>query len=222
MQALGVLKQWLSRLGTRQGKLALGGLLAAILAVLLAVLTRGDNAQAIASTLRNPLSIFASRSPGVRLSGALYQTKPRVAPAVRARPVSPIPRERVLSVGRTRPAPALSFGPGEPDLALLGRPDPILSVPAIGTPDFAPVGFEVPGFGFGDTPGFTGNPAPPTDGNPSPPGGGGGPGSNTPGSAVPEPATWLLMILGVGMIGRALRSQRACGPASDHLSSVNI
>ena len=36
---------------------------------------------------------------------------------------------------------------------------------------------------------------------------GAGPGPN-PNPAVPEPATWLMMILGFGLIGGALRRQR--------------
>ena len=43
--------------------------------------------------------------------------------------------------------------------------------------------------------------------NPCQPGGGGG------GSAVPEPANWALMILGLGFAGTALRRQRAKQPA---------
>ena len=82
-------------------------------------------------------------------------------------------------------------------------PIPGIGMPGNGTSTALPPG----------TPGSSGGLLPP-------PGGGGGGGTLPPGppippppviSAVPEPATWIMMIAGVGMIGWQLRRRRAIG-----------
>lgn len=215
MQALRWLKQFLLRIGSRGRKFVLGGGLALIVTVVLcSILLRGENAQAVVTTLRNPMSVFAARSPGVRLGGALYQTKPRMAaaPRQRTRPAGIVPHERVLSNVRTRPSPPPVAFADAPPIALLGEPGLMSGVPIDGLPGGGSPAFDVPPFGFGDTPGFTAGPgSPPSN---ETPGGGGGPGPGAgpgqgPGSAVPELGTWLMMIAGLGMVGQAFRRQRA-------------
>lgn len=198
-------KQLLARLGPTQRKLALGGAaVLALLAIVTGVMLRGGDAKAIANTLRNPMSIFASRSPGVRLGGVLLQTKPDYAakPRQRARPIDSVPRERVLSSGRSRPGGPLGLSADNGPLAgLQGGPTTLSSTPGFDVPSGIGPGFDVPAFGFGDTPGFAGTP-----GNPANPG---SPTPGGPGSAVPEPATWLMMILGLGATGWAMRRRGA-------------
>jgi hypothetical protein len=215
MQALRWLKQFLLRIGSRGRKFVLGaGLALVFTAVLCSIMLRGENARAVVTTLRNPMSVFAARSPGVRLGGALYQTKPNMAaaPRQRNRPAGIVPHERVLANVRTRPSPPPVAFADAPPLALLGGPGLIGGMPIDGPPGSGSPAFDVPPFGFGDTPGFTAGPGNPPS-NETPGGGGGtGPGTGAgqgPGSAVPEPGTWLMMIAGLGMVGQAFRRQRA-------------
>lgn len=203
-----MLKRFLSWFGSLQRKYVLGAVVALVVVVVLfGVMFRGGDARAIARTLRNPLSIFAARSPGPRADGVLYQTKPKLAAThrQRPRPLGLVPHERVLSMGRTRPVAPFAPAAGAPPLALLGTPTPLPFVPGLGGPEYVASAFEVPGFGFGDVPGFAGGGGPP-DNEAPPPGG--------PGPAVPEPATWLMMIVGFGWVGHSLRRNRAALPAS--------
>ena len=82
----------------------------------------------------------------------------------------------------------------------------------------------LPGPAFGPTPAvFVGGGGGPGGGGGGPGGGGGGPGGGGGGppgievppvvAPVPEPATWLTMILGFYILARALRRQR---PATAH------
>lgn len=210
MHSLRWLKQFLLRIGSRGRKFVLGGGLVLIFtAVLCNIMLRGENARAVVTTLRNPMSVFAARSPGVRLDGALYQTKPKVAAASRKRdrPIALLPHERVLSNVRSRPSPPPAAFADAPPLALLGEPGLMTGVPIGGPQGGGSPAFDVPPFGFGDTPGFTAGPGNPP-GNETPGGGGPGPGSG-PGSAVPELGTWLMMIVGLGAVGQAVRGQKA-------------
>ena len=61
------------------------------------------------------------------------------------------------------------------------------------------------GPGSGGPPGG-GSYTPPPGGGGSPPGGGGFPGGSVPG--VPEPATWMMMLVGVGAMGAIVRRRR--------------
>jgi hypothetical protein len=205
-----VLKWFLSWFGSLQRKYVLGAVVALVLVtVLFGVMFRSGDSRAIARTLRNPLSIFAGRSPGPRADGVLYQTKPKLAAThrQRPRPLGLVPHERVLSTGRARPLVPFAPAAEAPPLALLGTPTPLAFAPGLGGPEYLPSAFDVPGFGFGDVPGFAGVGGPPESEAP-PPGG--------PGPAVPEPATWLMLIVGFGWIGHSLRRNRAAVPASTH------
>lgn len=162
-----------------------------------------DPAAAIAAVLRDPLAMLEGRSPGARGAGAMFQTKPakeRVAAKVLDRgpsdraPVGPKgPVERVLPVVRERPpevptgAPLGDFGP-EPALAPLALPpEGATSTSSGGPPDFPP--------------GITSTGGPPITSTST----SGGPPVNPP--PVPEPATWMMMILGFGVVGSAIRRQ---------------
>jgi hypothetical protein len=158
------------------------------------------------AVLQDPLSLFAARSPGERGGGALLSTKPGG------------PTERVLSTIRDRdpalgdPPPAdgaaLPVTPG--DLAALSPPvdgaapgaGAAPGDPGLGAPAFAPF---APFSGAGGDPGFL--PAG------SPPGGGGLPTGGGGVSAVPEPGTWAMMIIGFFSVGAAVRRRRANRPA---------
>ncbi|MEW9854174.1 PEP-CTERM sorting domain-containing protein [Novosphingobium sp. M1R2S20] len=154
------------------------------------------------SSIRSPLAVFASRSPGNRADGALFQSKRRLAPARHAQPqrLTVIPRERVLSNIRRRPSGPLTIAPAVPPIAEQGLPlatpplPPIVPGPAFRSPD---------NLGAGPTPFLPGGPifgGPVVD---RPPVDGGGPGSAPP--AVPEPSTWVLFVASIGFIGIVLR-----------------
>lgn len=196
-----------------------------------AAVQQGDPASGKASittlvaVLKDPLSLFAERSPGGRAEGALLPTKP--------------PKERVLSTVRERdPAGTLPgvddpVVAGVPEAAGPGGPAPeerVLSGERGGLPGGgggAPGGFGGPGgfapfggqgglipegpptvLGAGPPPGVPGTDTPGGDPNPNP----GIPPGPPPGlldppgvSPVPEPATWAMMLLGFFAIGAALR-----------------
>jgi hypothetical protein len=142
--------------------------------------------------MRDPLSIFAMRSPGER-GLALLNSKPDRAP--RAAAEEP-PTERVLSMVRERP-PAISDGeiilPADEilggDLMQLAAlaPQPEAVEAGLLPPLTAPGG------------GYWGG------------GSGGGESGTEPGlpSAVPEPATWWTMIFGFFAVGSLLRRRVA-------------
>ena len=196
-----------------------------------AAVQQGDPATGKVSTttllavLKDPLTLFAERSPGGRAEGALLPTKP--------------PRERVLSTVRERDPSGTLPGvddpvvAGVPEAAGPGGPAPeerVLSGEREGLPGGgggAPGSFGGPGFApgpgglipedFATAPpggGTPGNPGIP--GDPGDPGVGPGdpgiPGAPPPGifdpgggAPVPEPATWAMLILGFFAIGAALR-----------------
>jgi hypothetical protein len=150
--------------------------------------TRSVGEMAVAA-MRNAAGLLDARSPGERDGGILVQTK------LARRHVSSgprIPHSRVLSEARFRPPGGIGVGPLVPDA-------PFGDVPLGGfEPDFGPgvLGRE-PGH-FGDLP---------TGGGPlllydTPQ----GPPDLTP--AVPEPGTYVLLILGIGVVGAAQRRRR--------------
>lgn len=142
------------------------------------------------------LSALESRSPGLRIGGVALKGKGKRARALpkqrlaRTSPAAVAPTERAL--GKIFPPPELAF-----NQAPLGLP--LVTVPSVGT-------FSTPGPGGGSfvpvPPGniIIGSNPPPPGGNPPPPGG-----NPPPVLSVPEPGTWLMMIVGFGLIGAALR-----------------
>ena len=170
---------------------------------------------AIVAALKDPLSLFADRSPGGRGSGALLSAKGHAGG----------PEERVLASERDRDPPlGVSPPPGDPPLVFdpvdpgaggtlpgggappqepgIGSPplSQFFPLAALGGPEF------IPGGGGGTPP--PGSTPPPSTSTPGPPGGPG----DIPG--VPEPATWAMLILGFFAIGAALRrrARQQSGP----------
>jgi len=192
---------------------------------------KATKAAAILAALKDPLSLFAERSPGGRGAGALLSTKPGKQAAL----MDPGPEERVLSQVRDRDPdfgglPAL---PGLDDPAF--APDPGVDglpggggFPGGGGGGGGPGGGGFPGGGGGPFAGpfspqfIPGGGGPPGGGPPgSDPPGSGPPGTDPPGgggippvtSAVPEPATWAVMILGFFAVGAAARRRGRTDPA---------
>lgn len=167
----------------------------------------------IMAALMDPLALFAERSPGERGGGALLSTKGALGPS-----------ERVLSEVRDRDPglgdpPADAFAPVTPeDIAAL--PD---GLPGAGGSSGGPPGGGGPGGGGAPGgPGFSPffSPFTPGGGDPGDPGTVGSPPGTTlppPGgvSAVPEPATWAMLILGFFAVGIAVRrrARRQTGPS---------
>lgn len=152
----------------------------------------------LASMMRDPLSIFAMRSPGER-GLALLNSKPD---RVRAAAEEP-PTERVLSTIRERPPVASALDEFVlPADEILGG-DLVQLAALAPQPEAVEAGLlpplVVPGGGFW--------------------GGGGGDGGETgtqPGlpTPVPEPATWSMMILGFFAVGSLLRRRGRSGARS--------
>lgn len=151
-------------------------------------------AASVGKMMGDPLSLFGERSPGGR-GDVQVQTKQRFASAERD---APGPTERVLAGVRE---PEAAYAPQAPVLA----ESPVFAVPP-GLVREAPMGDG----DFGPRPG----PQPPTGPNFIPPArerSGGIPDETilpveeTPVSGVPEPATWLQMIVGMFAVGAMLR-----------------
>lgn len=142
----------------------------------------------VAEVLRDPLTLLADRSPGGRAAGALFSTKPP-----RAKPPAG-PTERVLTVVRERkpplvPEPEMWALPDQPlGYVPFEEPPQLFLVPENSVPNI-PV---IPPFTFE-------RPTPPSCcAVIRPPAGPGGP-------AVPEPSTWVMLILGFFAAGSAIR-----------------
>ncbi|MDR6787261.1 hypothetical protein J2Y58_000602 [Sphingomonas sp. BE138] len=167
------------------------------------------NLPAALAVLPDPLSIMTARSPGERAAGALYATKHAKGPRRRQLASAPPPRgpaapgERVLSGVRERepigvvPGGALPITPAGfvPDLPVPVTPGALGPLPPGGGTGFNPP----PVFPTGPTTGIPGvtNPTPtptPTPIEPAP--------------AVPEPATWMTMLLGFAITGLAVRRHK--------------
>ncbi|WP_114227943.1 MULTISPECIES: PEPxxWA-CTERM sorting domain-containing protein [Sphingomonas] len=198
--------------GTKRN-LTVGALLSAGLVAVagtpLALQTLADHGYDV-PTLSTPQSLLAlldARSPGERAKGALTATKTKKLAANAVRP-----HERALGKIVNPAAPNTDFAealapPAAAEVAPPLAPPPTLAevLPKVtGVPGNSAPGGSVlvgapGGGGGGGTPGTPGTPsAPPTD---------------VP--AVPEPATWLTMLLGFGVIGSAQRRRRPArsGPA---------
>ena len=158
---------------------------------------------ALAAVLQDPLAVLAGRSPGMRTAAALRQTKGAALAPSRAKPT-----ERVLSAARVRPPAVVPLetadllGALPPAVAGLLPPEgQVLPFDAAGPA----IDLPLPLASFVETPPAVGSLAPgglttvlPAD-SVLPP---------TTTSAVPEPAVWMQLILGFGLIGVALRWRR--------------
>jgi hypothetical protein len=167
-----------------------------------AAATLGMNA--VLAAFADPASIFAERSPGSRGGGALLQTKPGRAPL---KPEGP--HERVLPLVRERPP-----------VSDLAEESPLLPPAPFASSElarYAPEGAStdaLPGAGSAFPSSILGAPtgtdSPPAQ-SPAPP---------TP-PGVPEPATWLTMIIGFFAIGAALRHPGARRPVRKDRPSLD-
>ncbi|MCW3796566.1 PEPxxWA-CTERM sorting domain-containing protein [Sphingomonas sp. BN140010] len=151
-------------------------------------------------------SLMSARSPGMR-SNAVTSTKgPRVQPAAFAAP--PVPRSEVLSERTPAPVKVASAAPIPAVLAPVAAVPAPIPAPAVAAA--APVlAIPVaPAAASGVSPllGLAAIPLIPAVFN----GGNGGGGVTTLeiAPAVPEPATWLMMISGFGILGFAMRRRR--------------
>ena len=166
--------------------------------VLLLVTVESSNKarSAIRHALRDPYALLNGRSPGDRDAGALFQTKLAYS---RAQPAGARPHQRVLPMERVRPPLGGGSVPG------LGASP--LGIPAS---TLGPLGDSLPNFGGGGPPSLIGNTAPPFIGGGAVPTDAAAPtpAPNIPAAAVPEPETWGLLLIGVGVIGFAFRRRR--------------
>jgi len=151
-------------------------------------------------------SLMSARSPGARTGAALSNKAPRVQPVAFAAP--PVPKSEVLSE-RTPVVKVASVAPMAavlPPVAAVPAPVPVAAIaaaaPVLAIPAAAPAAIG------GVSPLLGGLALVPLV--PAAFGGGGGGGITAVdiAPAVPEPATWLMMITGFGMLGFALRRRR--------------
>lgn len=186
--------------------LLVGGLVLAALPIGYAATSGSKANRFITAALADPLAILEGRSPGVRPSGALAQSKPRkpvplgaakpserVLANVRTRPIVPAVMTVDGTQGPFAPVPALfdPTAPAQNALASTSEPAPIVNA-GNGGGGLLP---NVPG-GF-----VAGGGAPATGAA------GGIPATPAPVTPVPEPQTWVMMILGFLMVGQSLRSR---------------
>lgn len=169
----------------------------------------------VSAVLADPLSILTSRSPGGRGAGALMSTKPLLSTlpngtgGIDTAGAPVVPTERVLPTVRDRPAagfePIVPAGPGAGGLGGLGGPSGGIEPGGNGFVPFPGDGGGggiFPGGGTVPSGGGGGGTVPGGDGTPPPP---------PPVSPIPEPASWVMMILGVFAIGAMLRRRRLAG-----------
>lgn len=165
--------------------------------------------------VRSVMAMMSSRSPGERAGGDLIDSKPALATAAPTQralgKVFGPPQQRALGkvfappTGLAPPGGGFAFAPpfqpGTLDLTSLPLLPGLGGAP--GAPWFSDSVERIGDGAFGGGPGgFAGGG-----------GGGGGIGGGTipvgpPVAAVPEPATWLLMIIAFGLCGSMLRRHR--------------
>ena len=164
-------------------------------------LNGSDVVQAAVSQAKSLAELLDQRSPGKRTQGELTKTK----------------HARVLAKRRMAAAPKVHQPPAAPQKVNMPDIAQLLASP----PPLAPVSLAqpLPLTEISSPPPLAAIIAPPPGGGGvvSPPGSGGGPVTFptelprepvTPPSAVPEPATWAMMLLGFGLIGWRVRTVR--------------
>jgi hypothetical protein len=196
------------RRGRQPLVLAGGGALAIALASVwsLASFNGVDIASAAVAKAQSIADVMSGRSPGQRTEGQLTKIKHKRQSRVlaeRGQPETPVPP--VIAEALAPPAAVVvpEIAPA-PALAAAIPPLPLLFKPAPGGAVF----FSPGGGGGGPGGGGGGVVTPP--GQPRPP----APPPTTETSAVPEPGTWAMMILGFGFTGLALRRRRTAAPQS--------
>lgn len=166
-------------------------------AVGVAGLTGTDLADAAATRARSIMDLMDQRSPGARTTAELTKTKARHMILPEREAAAPSLPENLAHI--LAPVPTLvpvDLGPPAiPELTLLSPPPlpPVFFAP----PPGGGVGACCGGGGGGGGGGGTDSPPPPPPGVPSVP------------PPVPEPSTWMTMLLGFGLMGWLLRRERA-------------
>ena len=153
-----------------------------------------DIAGAAVARAESIADLLAKRSPGTRTEAHLNKTKHKRFRVLAEREAAPEVPAPLLAMAPPATLPEVAL-PAIPEFVTLAQSAP--AFPAI----FAPIpigGIFAPG-GGGTLPG--GGPGGPPQ-QPPPP----GPPQTPP--AVPEPASWAMMILGFGLIGLTTRRQR--------------
>ena len=157
-------------------------------------------AEAATNQATSLMAMLDQRSPGERTAGELTKTK----------------RERVLADRQARAVPknlAEVLAPPAPVLAAVDVQAPVAELPQLAPPPPGVFLLPPPGGGVIVPPPGGGVVVPP-GGSDTPPGGGGDnppppPPDTPPGPPpLPEPGTWMTMILGFGLIGWTLRRNR--------------
>jgi hypothetical protein len=180
-----------------------GGLAAAVAATLsIASFSGVDVAGAAVARAQSLADLLARRSPGERTSAHLIKTKHKhfAVLADREQPELPVPAIGPPLVESMLPP---EIGPLVPqEIAAFQQPAgfvPAVFAPVIGGGVFACCGGGGggPGGGGGGPPGQPPPPNQPPPNQPPPP------------PAVPEPATWAMIIVGFGLAGWSLRRGRA-------------
>ena len=201
----------------RRRSALLGGLVAVALAGAgiwsIAALSGNDMVEAAVTQAKSLADLIGQRSPGARTEAMLTKTKH----------AKTLARHRQASAPHARHEAAVPPKLAITDIAkLLEAPPPVLAPPAA-TP-FPQVALTAPAPSLGGIiapPGSSGGTMPGGSGGGSP--GGGTTPSSFPGpeskvpvsvpSAVPEPATWAMMLFGFGLIGWRIRLGRTKGGA---------
>lgn len=175
-------------------------LLATAAAMSLATVGRTALAGAAVERAKDLLELIEQRSPGQRTQGQLVKTKHRLAPHERALPKV---RQDVPWVPIEQPPLALIDIVSAPPVVPVGL-DKIATVEEI-VPPGSSSGPPV----VGGPPGGPGLVVPPGSPGQSPPSSPPIVSSPPPVPPVPEPATWMTMLLGFAAIGWRLRGRRA-------------
>jgi hypothetical protein len=160
-----------------------------------------DLANATVERAKSLADLLDGRSPGERMKGELTKTKHKTV-ALAERDV-PKPNAAKELVEALMPPPADALVPvtiDVPPVAELTPPTPpgVIFTPPPGT-IVPPCCSVVP------PPGPPGSPPPPPPGPPTPPP---GPPPPPPPPAVPEPGTWMTMVVGFGLSGWFIRRRR--------------
>ena len=162
-----------------------------------------DLVRAASAQAQNLAELLAQRSPGERTEATLSKHKPAERALSRIRPPVPATDQGVVA---SAPPPA-------EDLAtIVGGLSPVAPVDFAAIPAIPPIGAAPPlAAVVGPGPGGGGGILPPGGGIPPE---GGGPATfptpqpeipvDTP-SAVPEPGTWAMMLMGFGLMGWRIR-----------------
>lgn len=185
----GIVRRRRHRLG-----IAIGAAAVALTAALgVASFTGTDLAGAAAARANNLMDLIDQRSPGTRTEARLTKMR-RMAMSPPQSFAPPVALTVDLASALTPPTPAAAA------VGIVSPPPP--------TMQFAP---SLPGGAFLSPPGGGGGP--PGGGGGTPGGGGGSPPGSPPivtpevPGAVPEPGTWMTMLLGFGLMGWMLRRQ---------------